>query len=228
VVFALLVISGNVRTYYLTTTYPMLFASGALLLEKASWTTQLKWARAAFVVLVLQIGIIAAPFATPVLPVEKLIQYSKALGVKPKTEEFHRTQQLSQFFADMHGWEEIVRSISEVYEGVRSEDPGRWAVFTDNYGVAGAVNFLGGEYGLPPAISGHNNYWLWGPGDPPPGNLIIVSDSFENDGLCAEARQAGTTDCTYCMPYEDDNPIFVCKGVRASADEVWPEVRHFE
>jgi hypothetical protein len=206
----------------------MLFASGALLLEKVSGTTQLKWARAAFVVLVLQVGIIAAPFATPVLPVDKLIQYSKALGMKPKTEENHPTELLSQFFADMNGWEEIVESVAEVYEDVRSNGSERWAVFTDNYGVAGAVNFLGGKYGLPPAISGHNNYWLWGPGDPPPGNLIIVSDSFENDGLCAEAWQAGTTDCTYCMPYEDNNPIFVCKGIQASPDAIWPEVKHFE
>lgn len=227
-VFALLVISGKVRTYYLAATYPMLFASGALLSEKVSGTGFLRWVRIAFIVLVLQVSIVTAPMALPVLPVQKYIKYSEALGIKPKTDEKHQTDALPQFFADMHGWEEIVGSVAGVYEDVRSADKSRWAVFTGNYGVAGAVDFIGRKYDLPPAISGHNNYWLWGPGDPPPENLIIVGVPFENDGLCQEAWQAGTTDCTYCMPYEDDNPIFVCKGLLADPDRIWPEVKHFE
>jgi len=244
VVFALLVISGNVRTYYLAPAYPMLFASGALLLEKVSGTGLLRWARLAFVVLVLQVGIVAAPMAVPLLPVEKFIEYSAAMGTKPKTEEKHQTGILPQFFADMNGWEEIVDTVAEVYKNVRgdvrSDGSGRWAVFTGNYGVAGAVDFLGKKYGLPPAISGHNNYWLWGPGDPPPENLIILGVSFEsigesigegigeNNWLCEETWQAGTTDCTYCMPYEDNNPIFVCKGLQVDPDTIWPELKHFD
>ena len=232
VVFALLVISGNVRTYYLAPAYPVLFASGALVIEKVSDTGLLRWARVAFVVVVVQTGIVAAPLAVPLLPVEKLIEYSIALGMKPKTDETHKTGPLSQFFADMHGWEEIVHSVAGVYWKVRrnvdSDSSRRWAVFTGNYGVAGALDFLGKEYGLPPAISGHNNYWLWGPGKPPPENLIITGVPFENKGLCQEAWQAGTTDCTYCMPYEDNNPIFVCMGLRVDPDKFWPEVKHFE
>jgi hypothetical protein len=228
VVFALLVISGNVRTYYLAPAYPMLFASGALVIEQVSGAGLLRWVRIAFVVLVLQVGIIAAPMATPVLPVEKFIKYSAALGMKPKTEEKHQTGPLPQFFADMHGWEEIVDNIAGVYKDVRSGDSGRWAVFTGNYGVAGAIDFLGKEYNLPPAISGHNNYWLWGPGDPTPENLIIMGGRLEDYGWCREVWQAGTTDCTYCMPYENNNPIFVCLGFQADPNVVWPEVKHFQ
>jgi len=240
VVFVLLVISGNVRTYYLASAYPMLFAAGALVIEKVAGTGMLRWARAAFVVLVLQIGIVTAPMAVPLLPVEKLIEYSAALGMKPKTDEKHQTGPLSQFFADMHGWEEILDTVAEVYVSVRgdarTDGSGRWAVLTGNYGVAGAVDFLGKKYGLPPAISGHNNYWLWGPGEPPPENLIILGVSFESIGesigdtneLCQEAWQAGRTDCTYCMPYEDNNPIFVCKGLQVDTDTTWPAVKHFD
>ena len=228
VVFAILVISGNARTYYLAPTYPMLFASGAILLEKAPATTLLRWVRTSYLVLVLVVGIAAAPMAVPLLPVEKFIEYSKALGMKPKTEEKNQTGPLPQFFADMHGWDEIVDNVAGVYGSVRSDVSGRWAVFTGNYGVAGAVDFLGGKYGLPPAISGHNSYWLWGPGDPPPENLIILGIPFENDGICETSWQAGATDCTYCMPYEDNNPIFVCQGLQVDPDAIWPEVKHFE
>jgi hypothetical protein len=228
VVFAILVIFGSARTYYLAPAYPMLFASGAVLLEKASATTLLKWARTAYVVLVLMVGIAAAPMAVPLLPVEKYIEYSKALGIKPKMEEKHQTGPLPQFFADMHGWDEIVENVAGVYRNVQPNVPGRWAVFTGNYGVAGAVDFIGGRYGLPPAISGHNNYWLWGPGDPPPENLIILGIPFENNGICKTSWQAGTTDCTYCMPVEDNNPIFVCTGLQVDPDLLWPDVKHFE
>jgi hypothetical protein len=33
-----------------------------------------------------------------------------------------------------------------------------------NYGEASALNFVGDRNGLPPAITGHSNYYLCGPG----------------------------------------------------------------
>jgi hypothetical protein len=44
------------------------------------------------------------------------------------------------------------------------EDQEKAAIFTSNYGEAGAIHFYGRDYGLPEPISGHNNYWMWGPG----------------------------------------------------------------
>jgi hypothetical protein len=235
-VFALLVISGNARSSYLAPAYPMLFASGALVLERASERVSkkvfgiplMKYVRGAVVMLILAGGIAIAPLALPVLPVGAYIDYSAALGNAPATEEKHEVAALGQFFADMHGWDEIVATVTEVYEGVKSEDQGKWAVFTGNYGVAGAIDFLGKEYNLPPAISGHNNYWLWGPGDPPPENLIVMGEHLMDHELCKEIWQASTTDCTYCMPYENNNPIFVCRGLEVDPNAIWPKVKHFQ
>ena len=39
------------------------------------------------------------------------------------------------------------------------------AVFGQNYGEAGAIDFYGPALGLPSALSAHNSYYLWGPGD---------------------------------------------------------------
>jgi len=235
-VFALLVVSGSARSSYLAPAYPMLFASGALVLERVSEKVSkkafgiplMKYVRGAVVILVLAGGSAIAPLALPVLPVGTYINYSAALGNAPATEERHEVAALGQFFADMHGWEEIVATVAEVYEGVKSEDPGKWAVFTGNYGVAGAIDFLGKEYNLPPAISGHNNYWMWGPGDPPPENLIIMGGRREKYFSCREAWQAGTTDCNWCMPYENNNPIFVCMGLQVDPITIWPEVKYFQ
>jgi hypothetical protein len=30
------------------------------------------------------------------------------------------------------------------------------------------------------------------------------------------------------MPYEDDQPIFVCRGLRMPLDEIWPRLKHYD
>ena len=38
----------------------------------------------------------------------------------------------------------------------------RTAIYADTYGDAAALDFFGPRYGLPPAISAKNSYYLWG------------------------------------------------------------------
>src|SRR6266571_4343604 len=70
---------------------------------------------------------------------------------------------LPQHFADRFGWKEMVRSVARAYHSLPSYDQKRAAIFCQNYGQAGAIDFFGPTYGLPPAISGHQNYFVWGP-----------------------------------------------------------------
>jgi hypothetical protein len=30
------------------------------------------------------------------------------------------------------------------------------------------------------------------------------------------------------MPYEDDQPIFVCRGLKVPLAEIWPRLKHFD
>ena len=99
-----------------------------------------------------------APMALPVLPVDSYISYAAALGIGPSTAERKELAELPQFYADMHGWETIVDTVAGVYETLPLEDRKRAAIFTFNYGDAGAIDLLGRKRGLPPAIGGHDNY----------------------------------------------------------------------
>jgi hypothetical protein len=56
----------------------------------------------------------------------------------------------------------------------------RTAIFAENYGEAGAIDLFGARYGLPPAISGRKNYFLWGPRGYTGESIIVVGD---NDAL---------------------------------------------
>ena len=47
------------------------------------------------------------------------------------------------------------------------------AVFTQNYGEAGALELLG--RGLPPVVSGHNSYFTWGAPRAPGSSCAIPS-----------------------------------------------------
>ena len=57
----------------------------------------------------------------------------------------------------------MVRTIADAYHTLTPDEQTRCAIMANNYGEAGAIDYFGGEYGLPNAISGHNNYWIWGP-----------------------------------------------------------------
>jgi 4-amino-4-deoxy-L-arabinose transferase-like glycosyltransferase len=234
-VLALLMLNGSSRAYYLAPAYPMLFAAGGVAIERwlsrwqargAEWGTRLL--KPALVSILLSGGAALAPFGLPVLPVESYIRYAAFLGIAPAHEENSRLGSLPQHFADMFGWEEIVAAVAEAYGALPPQERAVAGIFAQNYGEAGAIDFLGPRYGLPHAVSGHNNYWLWGPGDYSGKVMIILGgDEADNQAVCESLQQVGTTHCGYCMPYENNLPVYVCRGLKLSPRELWPAVKNF-
>jgi hypothetical protein len=68
---------------------------------------------------------------------------------------------LPQYFADEFGWREAVEKVAVVYRGLPERDRRPCAIYAQNYGEAGAIDYFGRRLGLPPAISAHNSYWMW-------------------------------------------------------------------
>lgn len=233
-VAAILMLSGTSRASYLSPAYPWLLAAGAVWLETVLRPTG--WRRGVWAVVGLvwlTAGAALAPLALPVLPVDGYIAYAEDLGVAPSTSEKKELAELPQFYADMHGWPEIVDEVARVFETLSEAEQQRTAIVATNYGVTGAIDHFGRELGLPAAWSQHNNYFFWGPVDgvEPLPEVVIYVGSSRQDLLeaFAEVEQAGTTDCGYCMPYENQRPIFVCRGFRS--DDVagtWAAGKHFD
>ena len=99
----------------------------------------------------------------PLLSPERYGAYQSALGIgQPKTEVAHAGP-LPQMFGDQFGWPELVSEVARIYHALPPEDRARAAIYTGNYGEAGAVNLFGPSYGLPAAISGHQTHFFWGP-----------------------------------------------------------------
>jgi hypothetical protein len=228
-VFALLAVSGSSRAGYLAPAYTWLLAAGGISLEGGLALAGRPWLVRGLVAVLLAGGAMRAPFGLPVLPVESYVAYARAMGVAPSTAEKKDLADLPQFYADMHGWEEIVSQVAEVHRSLRPEERSRAAVFTFNYGVAGAVEFLGRKHGLPVALSGHNNYWLWGPQGAQGEVVIIVGgEEADHDEVFWDVTRAATIECGRCMPYENRNPVWVCRGPRTPLTELWPRLKHFD
>jgi Dolichyl-phosphate-mannose-protein mannosyltransferase len=219
------------KPYYLAAFYPALLAAGGTAVERwtdrsAGWVTALRITTVAIVVVG---GAVAMPIVLPVLSEERLIAYQAALGVKPELGERHRQGRLPQFYADMHGWTELVDEVSKAAGQLTPAERSNAFVFAQNYGQAGAVEWLGRGRDLPPVRSGHNNYWLWGPGEGDPRTAIIVGgDREDNEAVCSTLVEVGRVRNPYAMPYENDKPVFLCRGLKTSLRDLWPRVKHFE
>jgi hypothetical protein len=217
------VLAGKV--YYLSPAYPLLLAAGAVMIEV--WAEPRgAWLKPAYVVLLLAGGAVLAPFAKPILPVETFIAYEEALHITPPRTETHRLGKLPQQYADMFGWPEMAATVAGVYNKLSPEDKSRCAIFGQNYGQAGAIDFFGRKYGLPKALSGHQNYFLWGPRNYTGECVIVLDDRREIlEKLFDHVEQVAVVHHDYAIPYENDRPVHLCRGLHGSLQELWPKLK---
>jgi hypothetical protein len=144
--------------------------------------------------------------------------------------EHLRHAALPEDFADMHGWPELAATVAHVYYELPAAQRDRAAIFADNYGEAAAIDFFGSQDGLPPAISGHNNYWLWGTHGYSGDVVIDVNgDCGRHDfpGLFRNARVATHFNPPWVISYEQNIPIAVCTGITEPLAQVWPKLRFY-
>ncbi len=215
------------RTYYLAPAYPMLFAAGSVALEEWLQAARVRWLRPVYLTLLVVSGVVLAPFYLPVLPPETYIRYAETLGLGPIKIETHAMGQLPQLFADRFGWPEMAQTTAQVYHSLSPDEQGKVAIFAENYGQAGAIDLYGPDLGLPPAISGHQNYYYWGPRGYT-GDIVIALGVSRQDLLryFGEVKQAAYVRHLYAMPYQNF-PIFVCREPKRSLPEIWPEVKNW-
>ena len=108
------------------------------------------------------------------------------------------------------------------------QDQARVAILASNYGEAAALDVCGREDGLPPALSGHNQYWLWGPRGHDGSLIIHVGGNAEpRRRICGSIEDMGSFGNPYTMPYENDRPIFTCRDLRMPLDRLWNRLKRF-
>ncbi len=227
--FLILLLNGHSKAGYLAPAYPMLFAGGGVLIEKISQLKNWRWFKyVVFIPLVIS-GVLLIPFTLPVLPVETYISYAKTLGLAPSTAENKELDELPQFYADMFGWEGLAKDVSNVYKTLPENEKKTTVVFCNNYGDAGAIEYYSNKYELPPVLCSHNNYWYWWDLNMKITTVIIAGGNEEDHRKALkEVTIAGIHKCKYCMPYENNLPIFVCRGLKRSVKEAHNATKHYD
>jgi len=222
---ALIVLHG--KPYHPAGVYPILLAFGAQRLE--AWTRAASWARGAALAGVAALGLLAAPFTLPILPVDAFVRYQKAIGFMPQTGERLTTAVLPQYYADMFGWPQMAARVAAVYRALPPADRAKAVFYGENYGEAAAIDVFGRRLGLPPAISGHNQYFLWGPRGHDGSVIIIIGGSPQHYAdLFNRFDVVGRIDTPYAMPYETGQPIYVLRDMKTPLPAFWPMVKHYQ
>lgn len=227
------------KDYYSAPAYSILLAAGAVAAESlfsrrveqqtseqlSSWRVVLK--PVCFVWLAVGIALLL-PIVLPVLPLDGLVRYLSHSPLQPKpTERSFVGTILPQFYADELPWREQVEAVARVYHSLSPEEQAKVAIFCDNYGQAGAIDFFGPRYGLPKAISGHQNYFLWGPRNYT-GEIAILEGVPESDARkeFASVEVAETVNVPYAYSYET-RPILLCRGLKGNLQALWPQVKNW-
>jgi hypothetical protein len=213
------------KTYYPSGIYPTLLAFGALRIEE--WFKN-ALARGAMLTGVVTLGCLAAPLTLPILPVDVFLRYQKAIGFTPSAGERQVLGVLPQYYADMFGWREMAEQIAGVYRTLPPEDRAHAVFYGENYGEAAAIDVFGPSLGLPPAIAGANNYYVWGPRGHDGSVIIIIGgDTHHYAELFRSTEVVGRISSPYAMPYETDQPIYVLRGMKVPLQEYWPQVKSY-
>ena len=214
------------KNYYLAPIYPMLFAAGAVIVETAIERTRQVWLKPAIIVLLVAGGAWLAPLVIPVFSVDHFISYMNNLPFKvPRSEHAHERALLPQHYADQFGWEEMTAVTAQAWSRVTPDERHDCGIFAQDYGQAGATDFFGRRYGLPPALSGHQTYFLWGPRGYSGNCLIVLDDKKEVlEKLFEHVEFVGTSDNPYAL--ERNIPVFLCKGAKfGSLEKIWPQLK---
>jgi hypothetical protein len=222
------------KNYYLTPIYPMLIAAGAVLFER--WLDHpdtarphLQWLKPVVVVILLAVGIHLAPIVIPVFSPERFQAYAKTLPFKlPVSEYSHAGAALPQWYADQFGWKEIADEAEVAWNRIPADERADCAIFGQDYGQAGAIDFFGRSHGLPGAISGDRTYFLWGPRGYSGKCMIILGDRKERlQELFDQVEFVGlSADNQWAL--ETNISVNICRRPKfGTLSQLWPQLKHW-
>jgi hypothetical protein len=222
------------KHYYPAAVYPILIAAGALQIER--WTIPQTrprtLARTVTVALVVAFGLLFLPLSLPILPEAAFVSYDTALGnalhvsrSSMETEHHRDEAPLPGDWADMHGWPEMAAAVASIYDALPPGERAQAVVMASNYGEASAIEFFTPHV---PVVSGHNQYWLWGP-QGHTGNVLIDidGDCGAKEHFFKHAARATTFSNRWAIAYETNIPIMLCRGIREPLAVIWPSRKDY-
>ncbi|WP_375475205.1 glycosyltransferase family 39 protein [uncultured Nostoc sp.] len=227
IVFGLLIILEAREIYYLAPIYPLLWASGAVKVEKLIYNRR----RLKSIILAVLItgGIITMPASLPVLPLETFISYSRFSRYLLPIWEYPFMLEPKQVTAPHRwtlGWQEAVATVAKVYHSLLPSEQAKCAILAWDYNYAGAIDVLGGAYDLPKSISGDIGYYFWGPRKYS-GEIVISVGGDLNylQKLFNQVNQVAMI-TNEKVGKSSNTPIYLCRQIKIPLEQSWLNFRN--
>ncbi|MGA8535566.1 MAG: glycosyltransferase family 39 protein [Candidatus Tumulicola sp.] len=224
---ALIVVTVG-RGYYLEGFYPALFAAGSVATERF-FLPRPRWWRPAVLGAVVAAGAAFAPLALPVLPFDAYLRYEIAIGLSRPMPPDGKHHLINPLYADQLGWKAMTQTVAHAYWSLPRERRQGTAIFADRYAYAGAIDFYGPRYGLPPVISPNNSYYLWGTRGYT-GNSVLAVGATDYPLLMrsfGSVVQVAVYRNDYRWILEGPLPIYLCTRPRAPLALMWPAFKYY-
>jgi 4-amino-4-deoxy-L-arabinose transferase-like glycosyltransferase len=217
----LLFLVARGRSYYVAAAYMPLLGMGAVWLE--GWLG----ARGSGV------GRLARSISYGMLGTGMLLAVVLLSPISPVGSPlFNITGTLTDAYREMVGWPELVQQVAAVYARIPEAEKPATVVLAGNYGEAGALELYGPHYGLPRIISGANNLWESGYGDPAPETVVLVGfDAQYAYSLFTACSAEGKVTNPYGVKNEESTShttIYVCRRPRRPWEELWQTMQWFQ
>nr|BFE57536.1 glycosyltransferase family 39 protein [Dactylosporangium thailandense] len=198
------------KPYYTSGLLPLVLAAGSVSTER--WFARgrrplvRRWLVAAAILVA---TVVTLPSVLPVWPVRDLHAHGTGNDV-----------------ADTVGWPQLASAVAAQNTALTSAGTPPTSIFTGNYAEASTLDVLGPP-GLPPVLSGHNAYGMWGPGAASDTTVLAVDSAKTLQPYFADCHTVGT----FVTPYEVDNDfnhldLSLCTGPTAAWPALWPHLTH--
>jgi hypothetical protein len=216
------------RGYYIQGLYPALFAAGAVAIERAT-AASARALKIAIVAAIVVGGLPMFPLSLPVLRLPEYMAYERAIGLSRPAPPDGRSHLINPMFADQLGWKTMTQTVAGAYWSLPAPQRKITAVFADRYAYAGALDYYGPRYGLPPVISPNNSYYLWGTRGYS-GNSVLAVGATDYRLLLrwfGSVKQIAVYRNDYRWMLEGPLPIYLCTQPRVPLAVMWPAFKYY-
>jgi hypothetical protein len=214
----------HANDYYLAPVYPLLFAAGGV-----AWSQWLAPGRArriaisVYSCIIAVYGVLGTLSVQPVLTPPEYTRYITPSGLRPREFNASVNAPLPELMADMTGWRDMADKLADAYWSLSPADRAKAGILVDNYGEASAVNVYRPD--VPIAVSGHQNYWYWGPR----GHDGSVMVAFGQKREVLEQQFASVTEVARTTNMWGHSweamPVYICRNAKQNLLEAWPTLK---
>ena len=222
--FLIIMMALRSKDYYLTPIYPILFAAGGVAFETYASTRLRRWSLGIYVVPVLVLETLVLPLVLAMVTPDRWLVLAEMTHLRSRAAQ--QVEPFPDFYSLRFGWQELTDDVTQVYQSLPLSEQRQAGIFCATWNTASAINFLG--RGLPYAISGRDNYFLWGPHGEN-GAVMIVVTTATSEELLQEykvVKEVGSMHNPYAYPWH--TKIYLCQDRRRSLADDWQKVKRYD